>query len=117
MATIYATPEGYDAPTIDAYFVDGKFDLEEMKRVEDEFIDNLRQWCKDHGNGPLCGEIYRHNVADGFAQYMVFAHKPRFSLIFMPLGDAYQLPEAHERGLRVSDVKRSIAFRNLFAEL
>lgn len=62
--------------------------------------------------GPLTGEIVRFPIADGYAQYMVFdapGRRPAFGLIHMPLGDAYQIPEAHLRGLRKQDIQNEIS--------
>ncbi len=53
-------------------------------------------------------------VADGYALYIVNRTRPEIELIFVPSGDAWQIPEAHLRGLRISDITNQMKMRDLF---
>jgi hypothetical protein len=53
-------------------------------------------------------------VADGKACYFVKSEKP-LVLQHIPLGDAYQIPDAHLRGLRPADWKKQKQFHKLFS--
>lgn len=48
--------------------------------------------------------IITFGVADGKAIYAVVSKKP-LQLMHIPMGDAYQVPNAHIRGLRLKDVE------------
>ena len=93
MANVYAPPEGFESPNIDR--------SGDWQKQEQDYIEGLKNWCKEHGKGTSRGEVVRFPVGDGYAQYMVFSGS---ALIHLPLGDAYQIPEAHSRGLRAKDI-------------
>lgn len=72
--------------------------------------------------GPLTGEVVSFPRADGYAQYMVVDPPPKTrgaatSLIHLPLGDAWHIPEAHARGLRKSDIVAMVERDRKMAEL
>lgn len=52
-------------------------------------------------------------VCDGKALYFVMSEKP-LVLQHIPFGDAYKIPDAHLRGLRIEDWKKQLQFRSLF---
>jgi len=52
-------------------------------------------------------------VADGRACYYVVSEKP-FVLQHIPCGDAYRIPDAHLRGLRLEDWEKQKRFRDIF---
>ena len=84
----------------------------------------LAEFLRTHGwSGPLTGEVVSFPRADGYALYMVADKPPKTrgeatSLVHLPLGDAWSIPEAHARGLRKSDivamVKRDREMAKLF---
>ncbi|MEI2420894.1 hypothetical protein V6O07_11525, partial [Arthrospira platensis SPKY2] len=83
------------------------FDYDKVKADEQAFKDRLAAFARRHHKGELVGEIARFGRGDGFAEYMVFSEKP-LSLIWIPLGDAWSIPEAHARGLRLADIRENI---------
>lgn len=52
-------------------------------------------------------------VADGHAVYYVFSEKP-FVLQHIPYGDAWHIPAAHLRGLKVKDWRSRVKRIKLF---
>lgn len=114
MAKAYRPPEGLPETDITAGW-------DAYNKACDEYEEKLREWCKQHtkSKSDLVGEVYTHPVADGQARYMVFNTKP-LELIHIETCDAYGLPEAHIRGLRLADIKERIdnqkALRVLFRE-
>ena len=81
MATIYATPIKYE------------FNWKTWEEDEKKYIDELRAFCKKHGNGSYAGEIVKIPHADSHAQYMVLSLKPA-KMIHMPVMDAWDSPYA-----------------------
>jgi hypothetical protein len=84
-------------------FNQGGFD-EATKRFETELAAEARAT----NSGDTVGEIVRFQIADGYASYMVWSEKP-LHLIDVGGPDGYQIPEAHERGLRLSDIRDKVA--------
>ncbi len=60
--------------------------------------------------------IVKFPVADGYAEYYVVSFKP-LVLQLIPIYDAYQIPSAHMRGLRLSDVNKNIDARKTMRKL
>ena len=87
----------------------------------DRYIKELRALARKNARGSnlLVGEVIRFQVADGYAQYMVWSVSP-LNLVHIDLMDGYRIPDAHARGLRLADVKamveRDKAIAALFAE-
>ena len=104
MAHIFATPKGYDPPTFDDYFIDGNYDRALDDKLTREFFERLAAYARSVNTGEYVGEVVHFAQGDGAAVYMVWQERPLFSLVHIPIHDAWQLPEAHERGLRLSDV-------------
>jgi hypothetical protein len=98
-AKIYATPEELGEPLRD--YTKG---FQAVIDAEEPWIEKVRQWARDNGSGTLKGEIFRYGVADGYAQYVVL-HSSPLTLIHLPVGDAWHIPDVVARGLRASDVK------------
>lgn len=113
MAKIYATPEHIKEPEID---YSAPYDYEKETAREEKFLAELKEWVVENGQGPLRGELVREGVADGYALYMVYSHKP-FSMIHIRLGDGYSAGPVWERGVRISDVKARIKFDKDMAAL
>ena len=116
MGKIYAPPKEIGpAPEFREFRIDGKFNMGKMEEVEKEWTDKLRAWCKkDSPEHKYIGEIIREQVADGYAQYMVYSLKP-LALIHLSLGDAYQFKWAHR--WTASDVKAMIEQRKKLKSL
>jgi hypothetical protein len=116
MAKVYRAPEGYDAPDFADAFVDGRYNMEADDRATSAYIARLAEWCRDRHEGDLVGEVVRFQIADGYAQYMVMSHRP-LALIHLPIHDAWSIPEAHARGLRLSDLRKMVEGERRLAEL
>jgi len=81
--------------------------------------EDIDTWCKrTEALLNAIPETMRFPVADGYATYAVVSRSP-LVLQHVPFGDAWRIPEAHIRGLRLKDVeltlKREHAFTSLFA--
>lgn len=116
MAKIYAPPANIPIPAFDDYLVDGHYDFEHAQRLDRECLDAIAAAARATNNGDLVGEIYSHPVADGYATYVVWSQRP-LALVHVPLGDAYALPEPHERGLRVADIRAAVKSAKTLAEI
>jgi hypothetical protein len=68
-------------------------------------------------DGTYEGVILRFPFADGYAFYVVSKVRP-LTLQHIPYGDAWHIPEAHLRGLNMTDVqaqaKRNKDLRSMF---
>lgn len=121
MAIVYAAPKGFDPPAWESYRDEqGRFfGPDKMNEIDDAYIARLAAEARKHRTGDLIGETIRFQVADGYALYMIWAHRP-FQLVHIDLHDGYQIPEAHARGLRLQDardmVERDKRFAALWAE-
>lgn len=112
MAKVYAAPAGFETPNIG---VGADWQAEEAR-----YIERLATEARRHAaNNGLVGEVVRFHVADGYAQYLVWSTSP-LQLIHLELGDCWQIPEAHARGLNLSDIRalveRDKPLKKLFAE-
>jgi hypothetical protein len=96
---VYSPPAGIEAPSY------GHYDLAKDDELTTRYLNELRAWLKSHGyNHRKTGLIVHFPVADGSAQYMIMnADK----LMYLPLGDAWQITDAHARGLRISELEGS----------
>lgn len=106
-----------DPPSFEDALVDGHYSMDKDNALTDAYMEECRTWLRDHGyRHKLTGEIVRFPIADGAATYMI-ADAER--LIWLPLGDAWQIPDAHSRGLRISELAAQLAqarkMRELFA--
>lgn len=104
MAKVYSIPD--DFPPVPEIGI--RATAQEWMKAENEWKSRLAQYVR--GRNPSCklaGKVVSFYVADGSAQYMVWTTKP-LALLHLPLGDAYQIPDAHARGLRVSDIKDQV---------
>lgn len=82
-AQIYSPPEGME------FEYDYTVPYQEQLKAEHEWLEKLRQFCKDNGSGKYAGKEIRDHVADGYARYMIFSLRP-LVLIHLPLGDAWR---------------------------
>lgn len=109
MAEVYTTPKGFrDPPSYEALDTMQE-SYEALREAENEWLAELVEWCKSNtdSRSELIGETIRFPRGDGFAQYMVFRTNP-LTLLHIPLGDAWDLPDYQMRGLRVKDVKELV---------
>jgi hypothetical protein len=104
MAKIYAAPESVPVPEFDPDAT-----MEQWDAADAAYIEAVRRLApKGTGkNADLVGAVVGFGVADGSAQYMVWRTSP-LELVHLPLGDAYQIPAAHARGLRLSDIRQMV---------
>ncbi len=78
-------------------------------------IEAAQAKARKAAKGDLVGEIIRFHIADGYAEYMVVKQRP-LTLSHLNIGDGYQIPKAHMRGLRLADVQHLVeGERNLRA--
>lgn len=66
--------------------------------------------------GQTVGGIIKFPVADNYAVYAVIKEKP-LQLIHIDVGDGYQIPDAHVRGLNLDDIKELVAHEKSMNEL
>ena len=118
MAKVYAPPEELGDPPNFADFKDanGRYDFQIHMEAEQDWTEKLQDWCREHGNGDIKGEVVRFGVADGYAQYVVYRTKP-CEMIHVPTGDNWHIPEAHARGLRASDLREQVEGQRKLAAL
>lgn len=103
------------SPRFEDYKINGSFSMSLMTEKENEFKADLKAFLNRSGfNHQLTGEVVRFPIADGYAQYMVADAN---TLIHLPLGDAWQIPGPHARGLRISDIKAMVERDRKRAEL
>jgi hypothetical protein len=118
MATVFRHPDEVgDPPDFADYMIDGRYDFEAHHRAEQEWIASIATLAQEGAKGDTIGEIIRFQRGDGYAQYLVWNTNP-CELVWLPVGDAWRIDEAHERGLRTSDVREHVrrerTLRNLF---
>lgn len=116
---VYGLPDHVHVPGFDESFVDGRYSMEKDDEVTKEFFARVKDYCVNElgGTGKLTGEIIRFPIADGYAQYMVCELPRTTFLIHLRIHDGWQIPEAHERGLRKQDVKEMVDREKRLAEL
>jgi hypothetical protein len=120
MAEVYTTPEGFrDPPEYEAMST-MELSFQALQQAEKKWLEELVEWCRANtdSRSELIGEVIRFPRGDGTANYMVFRTKP-LSLLHIPLGDAWDLPDYQMRGLRVKDIQEIVrserAMQKLFA--
>lgn len=97
MATCYAPPSHLICPQFDAQ------NYSAYQQQCEKFELDLCQWAKENSTCPDAGKIISFPVGDGKALYVIFDYR---SLIHIPTDDAYDIDDAHMRGLRKSDIVR-----------
>lgn len=112
MATVFAPPAELPVPVVDYK----NYDFEKEEAAEEAWVEKLANYCRTHGNGALAGKEIRHQVADGYARYMVLKEKP-FQMIHLPLGDCYDAGAIWERGIRLTDARKMVEREERLAEL
>lgn len=113
---IYGVPDDVHVPDFSESFVNGSYDRRKDDEITEKFYAELEAKLRDMGyDKKRTGRIVRFPIADGMAQYMV-AEGSKTILVHLPLHDAYSIPEAHARGLRVADIRRMVDAKRLFGE-
>lgn len=118
-ARIYRAPEeAGPPPEFDAFFgTERRFDGDAYFAACDEWTAKVSAWAREqHPDDKLAGERWRYQIADGYAQYVVYTSKP-LALLELPLGDAYQIPDVVRRGLTLTDVRNDVVRSKQLAEL
>lgn len=111
MAKVYSPPVGFDPPEFDI-----NLSYDAYTKLENDYIARLAAEAKKHSSGDLVGEVIRFGVADGHAVYMVWTQKP-LALVHVPIGDAWQIPVAHSRGLTITEVRQMVQGSKNLAKL
>jgi len=94
LGTPYPFPKWEDYP-----------DYKEYYKASDKALDEIPQ-----------DKLIQFPIADGYAFYYVKSLSP-LTLQHIPYSDAWEIPYAHIRGLRKSDILAQIRYRKQLAEL
>lgn len=98
-------PDGFDAPEFDPVKYQGEGGIARYAADVRAFVEKLGAHARTLGyDGPLTGREVCFPCADGMAQYVVFDHHGKLSLIHVAAWDGYAISAAEMRGLRKSDV-------------
>lgn len=118
-ARIYSAPDEIESvPEFDAFFdADHHFDGNAYFAACDAWTAKVSEWAREqHPNDALAGEKWNYPVGDGKAQYVVYTSKP-LALIWLPLGDAWQIPDVVRRGLTLADIRQGVEADKRIGEL
>lgn len=129
LATVYNPPKDFrPVPDMDEFMITDpdlpykRYDYKAHDEAENlwikELADEARRLARlanSKGAGYI-GEVVRFPRGDGSAMYLVWKTSP-LELIHLPVGDAWQIPDAHSRGLRLSDIKDQIDRERRLTEL
>lgn len=111
-ATIYSPPAEVGDPPAWERGMDFRVHMQEEEAWENQVI----EWARANGSGKYAGEVFRWQIADGYARYVIYRLRP-LELIWLGTGDAWQMPDVVARGLTAADVRRDADFRRSWAEL
>jgi hypothetical protein len=79
--------------------------VDDYVREVDVFTKQVQEYCKANSGYEFAGDIIKFPIADGTADYIVFDAS---TLIHLAIWDAWEVPEAHIRGLRHDDIKHNV---------
>ena len=106
MATVFQAP--IEAPPL--------YDFANYGEASTRYIEECRDIAKaSFPDDEYVGEVIKFPVADGYAMYMVAQTSP-LELFHLALGDAYQIPKAHVKGLDMDDVREEVAHERRLRE-
>ncbi len=120
MAKQFRAPKEIPLPEFDI-----RLSHEQNDKRETDYLEKLKQLALSRYNPPnlvkpkridLIGEIIRFPRADGYARYLVWNVSP-LQLIWLQLGDAWQVEEALIRGLNLQDVIEKVERERAFAKV
>jgi hypothetical protein len=115
-AKIYAAPDVVgDPPEIDYSDRDGKT-WDEVLAPEREWEEQIKEWCRQFGQGKTRGEEVKWGRGDGYARYVVFTERP-LALIHLATGDAWEIDDIMRRGLNLTDIRENVSRGQRLAEL
>jgi hypothetical protein len=82
----------------------------------EKIIKSLREAGKKATDANLTGFVYRVQIADGYAEYLVTEDKggERFTIKHINQFGAYQAPAPHIRGLKRADLIREWRWQKAF---
>jgi len=83
MGKIYSTPKSLSVPEFD--------DLDTYEERVEQYQNDLRDWCIQHGNGKHRGKVASFPYADGSARYYIVSLRP-LKLVHDATGDAWHYP-------------------------
>lgn len=87
------------------------------KRI-DALFNALMKVSNELPEDKLIGRLISFPIADGKTWYSIYKEKP-LELVHIPIGDGYGIPDAHIRGLNLTEIKRmvkaDIALAKLFS--
>jgi hypothetical protein len=118
MAKVYRVPDDRPPPAFEDYFGKGKSGCwDAYEKAQQDYLKSLQEWARlRYGPSPYIGEIVRFGVGDGNAVYMILRLKP-CEIMHIPIGDAWQIPAAHARGLKASDLRGMVERDRKLTEL
>ena len=96
MAKVLKAPNNIPTPVIDWEDLDGYHEKQK------EYMENMSSWAKGRTSYKYAGEKIKFPVADGHAEYVVCG---KGVLLHLEVGDCWEIPDAHIRGLRSSDIE------------
>lgn len=114
MAKIYSAPRDVGEPPDWDDFAAGE--IKKLLAAEEAWEQKVISWAERFGSGDLKGYVYRWQIGDGYARYVVYKTSP-LELIWLNTGDAWEMPAATARGLRTGDVRKQAEFDRRWAEL
>lgn len=92
------------------FIAGGKF--ADVTQAQDDIMHKLESASiKAEKEGKVIGRLMYFGVADGHATYLVVKERP-LTLQHVPYGDAWHIPGAHVRGIRVADVRQQRTLRS-----
>lgn len=104
---VYGGIEGIQVPEFNV-------DFDVQQKAEAEYIEKIVAFAEKNGKGNLRGKLVRFPVADGQAQYVIFAPS---TLIHLAVGDGWHLPYIER--LKPADIRKKVkqqeGLRKLFA--
>lgn len=94
-------------------------DYRNYAAIDEKYFSDMRVWLKENGwdRDKHAGELVRFPMADGYALYMVAHNGKSMALFHCIVGDAWSIPLAHMRGIRVSDIRNEVIRAKNFAKL
>lgn len=105
MAKVYRAP--IDPPAIEG--------IRDFKRYDADckaYIERLSAMARERAGtvaaGSLVGKVVRFQIADGYAQYVVWSERP-LQLVHIDVMDGYSISAAHARGLKLADIRAMVA--------
>lgn len=97
---------GFDGDSVEYFARTDKL----FKEIQENSLKVARRVAGAHYSEDATGFVMQFPVADGRAYYLVTKETP-LTLQHIPIGDAWQIPPAHLRGITIADVYQQIKQR------